>query len=258
MTCARFPSGTSRRPGGAARAPARYLARLLARLRGDSTGSMALEYALVAPAFIALMLGVLHVALIYFAQEGLETAVEQGARMIVTGQAQTLVLPNGKTTYTGMTASDFKTAICSGISGQVASTDSTGKTTFTPITYPKSLPPFLTCNRLAVNVQVVPTGCTTPTITTPNYTYNSTTGALTSTGSGYGSVTCSGTGNTNNGIAGTQGDLVILQLTYLWPTASLPMGFNLVNQQNGNRLLLATYVFTVENYICADGTTTSC
>ena len=64
MTHARHPFDTGSRPQGAARRPASWLK----RLRGDATGSMALEYAIVAPAFIALMLGILHVALIYFAQ----------------------------------------------------------------------------------------------------------------------------------------------------------------------------------------------
>ncbi len=253
MTSARFLPGTARRLRDGARA----CIRRLKHLGSDETGSMALEYAFVAPAFLALILGVMHVALIYFAQEGLETAVEGAARLIMTGEAQTLVLPgSGTTTYTGMKAADLKTAICSGISGQVATTSSTGVTTNKSVTYARSLPPFLACDRLAVNVQVVPSSCTSPTITTPTYTY--TNGTLTSTGGGFGTVNCTGTTNSNGGLAGTQGQLVIMQLTYLWPTASLPMGFNLVNQQGGNRLLLATYVFTVESYLCADGTTTSC
>jgi Flp pilus assembly protein TadG len=252
MTGPRLLSCTSRRPG-------RFAARMNAGLRrllglpADAKGSMALEYAVIAPAFIALLLGVLHVALIYFAQEGLETAVENSARLIMTGEAQTMVLTSGKTSYTGMTATDFKNAICSGVSG----TNVAG----TAVTYSRTLPPFLACDRLAVNVQIVPAGCASPTITTPTYTYTTTNGTttLTSTGTGYGTVTCSGTwSNSSAGLSSTQGQLVIMQLAYLWPTISAPMGLNFVNQPNGNRLLLSTYVFTVENYLCSDGTTTSC
>jgi Flp pilus assembly protein TadG len=245
------------RPGAGRAACARRLATGLSALRGDTRGSMALEYALVGPAFIVLILGILHIALIYFAQEGLETAVESAARLIMTGQAQTIVLPSGKTTYTGMTASDFKTAVCSSVTGK----DVNGNA----VTYASSLPPFLACDRLAVNVQVVPSNCASPTITTPTYTY--TNGTLTSTGTGFGAVTCAGawsnastaTNTTAQGqLAGTQGKLVIMQLSYLWPTVSLPWGLTFANQQGNNRLLLATYVFTVESYLCSDGTTTSC
>lgn len=250
MTRARLPSGIDRRSGGTACAPVSLgPARLLARLRGESTGSMALEYALVAPAFIALLLGILHVALIYFAQEGLETTVEGAARLIMTGQAQTTTITSGKNTYTGMTAADYKNAICYGITAK----DVNGN----PVTYAKALPPFLTCDRLSVNVQVLPSGCTTPVTNTFTLTYDPKTGAANGTAGGYGSVACGGSTNANNGLSGSQGDLVVLQLTYLWPTASLPMGFNLVNI-NGNRVLLATYVFTVESYLCSDGTTATC
>ena len=249
MISARSTFSTGTRSGGAARRLVDGPADRLARLRGDTTGSMALEYAFVAPAFIALILGILHVSLIYFAQEGLETAIESAARIIMTGQAQTSTVTSGGTTHLGMSATDFKTAVCSGMTAK----DVNGNV----VTYAKSLPPFLACDRLAVNVQIIPASCSSPTITTPTYTYSST-GAVTSTGTGFGTVSCTGTGNTNGGLVATQGKLVILQLSYLWPTASLPMGFNLVNQPNGNRLLLATYVFTVESYLCADGTTTTC
>lgn len=219
----------------------------------DEEGNTALEFAIVAPAFIALILCILHIALIYFAQAGLQSAVESASRLITTGQAQTAVVTSGGNTYTGMSASDFKNAVCNGITVKNVS----GAT----VTYPSALPPFLACNRLTVNVQIVPTGCTSPTITTPTYNYTTTNGTttLTSTSAGYGTVTCSGAwSNSNAGLAGTQGDLVIVQLGYLWPTITVPMGMNFVNQPNGNRLLLATYVTTVEKYLCSDGTTSSC
>lgn len=257
MTDACPLSSPDRRSGGMA-------GRLVRRLKGlpeDKDGSMALEYALIAPAFIALILGILHVALIYFAQEGLETTVEGAARIMMTGQAQTII-PAGQT-YTGLTGANFKTAICQGLAGQVASTNSAGVVTYSAATIAKSLPPFLACDRLAVNVEIVPSSCTSPTITTPNYTWSGS--AL--TGAGFGAVTCTGSWSSSstatdstqqNQLKGTQGQLVILQLAYAWPTTSVPMGFNLVNLSNGNRLLLATYAFTVEGYLCKDGTTTSC
>lgn len=205
---------------------------------------MALEYAFVAPVLIALLVAILNIALIYLAQEGLETATESAARLVMTGDAQTMTIGSGSTAYTGMTAANFKTAVCSGLSG----TDVNGNA----VTYPGSLPPFLSCNRLAVNVEIIPAGCTSPTITTPTYTYNSS-GTLTGTGSGYGNVTCSGASNDNAGLSGSQGNLVVLQLSYLWPTITSPGGLSAINQSGASRLLVATYVFTVENYLCASG-----
>ena len=217
----------------------------LRRLLADQTGATALEFALVAPAFIALLLAALHTALIYLVREGLETAAESAGRLIMTGQAQTMVLGSGGSAYTGMSASDFKTAICNGISGK----DVNGNT----VSYPSSLPPFLVCSRLYVNVEVVPAGCTTPSLATPTFTYNGNT--LTSSGTGYGTVTCGSTTNSNGGLSGTQQQLVILQLLYLWPTVSGPLGLNFVNQPGGNVLLSSASVFTVEKYSCASGST---
>lgn len=217
-----------------------------ARLRGlwrDAAGNTLLEFAFVAPAFIALILGVLHTALIYLAQSGLQSAVEQASRLVATGSAQTLAITSGGVTNTGMTAAQFKTAICQGITG----TDSRGNS----VTYTKALPPFLACDRLAVNVAVVPANCTNPSTANPTFTY--TNGVLTSTGTGYGQANCDGTGNTNTGLAGTQSRLAILQLMYLWPTKTGPLGLNFVNQPNGNRLMVATAVITIEGYSCPSG-----
>lgn len=220
--------------------------RRLKSLMLDEEASAAIEYAFVAPAFIALLLGILHIALIYLAQEGLETAVEDSARIIMTGQAQTTTMGSGTSAYFGMTATDFKNAICNGVTGKDANLNT--------ITYPRALPPFLTCNRLAVNVQIAPSGCTAPTIVTPTFTL--TNGTVSSSGSGFGTANCDGTGKSTAGLTSSQGQLVIVQLAYLWPTVSAPLGLNFVNQTGGNRLLVATYVFTVESYVCATGQST--
>jgi Flp pilus assembly protein TadG len=162
----------------------------------DEEASAAIEYAFVAPAFIALLLGILHIALIYLAQEGLETAVEDSARIIMTGQAQTTTMGSGTSAYFGMTATDFKNAICNGVTGKDANLNT--------ITYPRALPPFLTCNRLAVNVQIAPSGCTAPTIVTPTFTL--TNGTVSSSGSGFGTANCDGTGKSTAGLTSSRGN----------------------------------------------------
>lgn len=225
----------------------RRAARRLATLPQARDGAAVIEFALVAPAFIALVLGVLHIALIYLAQQGLESAVENASRLMMTGAVQSMTL-SGQSSP-GVSASDFKNAVCNGISGNSADTDSSGLPI--PVSYAGSLPPFLSCDRLTVNVQVVPTSCGAPTITMPAYKYDDKTGKLTGTSAGFGAVSCDGTTTDNSGIASTQGRLVIMQLAYLWPTVAGPLGLNFINQKYGNnRLLVATYTFTVEQYLC--------
>jgi Flp pilus assembly protein TadG len=56
---------------------------------------------------IVLLVGILQVGLIYFAQQALETAVEQSARLVLTGQVQNA----------NMTQSQFATAVCNNSPG---------------------------------------------------------------------------------------------------------------------------------------------
>jgi Flp pilus assembly protein TadG len=88
-----------RRSRAAAVAIARFL-----RCEG---GGPASEFSLVAAPFLGLMIAILQVGLIYYAQEALETAVEQTARLVLTGQAQSAA----------MTQSQFATALCNNSPG---------------------------------------------------------------------------------------------------------------------------------------------
>ncbi|CCD86816.1 conserved protein of unknown function [Bradyrhizobium sp. ORS 285] len=62
--------------------------RLLRRFRRNRRASAALEFALVAPVFFALLFAILETALMFFAGQVLETITQDSARMILTGQAQ--------------------------------------------------------------------------------------------------------------------------------------------------------------------------
>jgi len=70
-------------------------------------GAAAVEFALVLLPFLALMFGIIETALVFFANQTLQTAVNDSARLIMTGQAQTQSL----------TAKTFKDAVCARISG---------------------------------------------------------------------------------------------------------------------------------------------
>jgi Flp pilus assembly protein TadG len=69
-------------------APRRGVRGLVARFLRRQNGAAAVEFALVSAPFIALTLALLQVGLIYFAQEALESAVEQTGRLVLTGQVQ--------------------------------------------------------------------------------------------------------------------------------------------------------------------------
>src|ERR1700758_4455753 len=66
-------------------APARNIFRRFGRNR---RGSAVVEFALVAPIFIALLFAILETALMFFASQVLETMNDNAARLIQTGQAQ--------------------------------------------------------------------------------------------------------------------------------------------------------------------------
>ena len=77
------------------------MGRLLTFLK-DRRGATALEFALVAAPFFAMLIAILETALVFFAQEVLQTATTQAARLIMTGQAQTQ----------NLTAAQFKQDVC--------------------------------------------------------------------------------------------------------------------------------------------------
>ncbi|MBR0873804.1 pilus assembly protein [Bradyrhizobium tropiciagri] len=68
--------------------PARSFLHLLRRFRRNRRGSAAVEFALVAPLFFALLFAIIEVAMVFFAGQVLETVTQDSARMIMTGQAQ--------------------------------------------------------------------------------------------------------------------------------------------------------------------------
>lgn len=92
-------------PAKAARAGGH--AGLLNRFRGDGSGATAIEFAIVAAPFFALMVAIIEVALVYFASFTMENAVDRAGRLIRTGQAQ----------QQGMGETQFKQNICDKVSG---------------------------------------------------------------------------------------------------------------------------------------------
>jgi Flp pilus assembly protein TadG len=59
------------------------------RLGSKSEGTALLEFALLGPAFLALLVAILQTGTVFLFQQTLQTATTQTARLIMTGQAQT-------------------------------------------------------------------------------------------------------------------------------------------------------------------------
>ncbi len=87
------------------------------------------------------------------------------------------------------------------------------------------------CNNLMVNVQSF-SSFASATTSAPTLTFNA-----------QGQVTNTWTYN-----PGGPGDIVVVQVMYQWPIVLGPLGFNLSNLSNGDRLLMSTAVFKNEPY----------
>lgn len=81
--------------------------RLTRRFVRQQSGAAAVEFALVATPFLALLFAILETAMVFFAGQVLETAAADSSRLIMTGQAQT----------SGYSQDQFKTEVCNRIYG---------------------------------------------------------------------------------------------------------------------------------------------
>lgn len=84
-----------------------FRVRTVRRLARRKDGAAAIEFALVAAPFLALMFAIIETAIIFFASQTLETAAADSARLIMTGQAQSQ----------SFNETQFKTAVCSRVYG---------------------------------------------------------------------------------------------------------------------------------------------
>jgi Flp pilus assembly protein TadG len=166
-------------------------------------GATAVEFALVAAPFMALLVALFETALVFFASRVLDEVTEEASRYILTGQAQ----------QSNMTQAQFASYVCT-------STNTAALVSA-----------LFNCNNLMVNVA--------------NYVdfASATTGAPTLTFGNNGKVN-----NTWSYSPGNPGSIVVVQVMYQWPIVLGPLGFNLSNLANGNRLLVSTAVFKSEPY----------
>ncbi|MEI9990707.1 MAG: TadE/TadG family type IV pilus assembly protein [Rhizomicrobium sp.] len=80
-------------------------------MRGDARkGSAAIEFAIIAPVFFILLLGIIENGVIFFAASTLQNATDNAARYVRTGQAQAA----------NLTQAQFRTRICNDIAPLLA------------------------------------------------------------------------------------------------------------------------------------------
>ena len=109
------------------------LPRALRALTRETKGTAAIEFAIVAPATIAIALATLQAASIYLAKAYFESGAEAGARIVLTNQTGAL------------TSASFKTAVCNELSI------------------------LFDCSKVIVQLTPLPAGTTTPATLLPTF-----------------------------------------------------------------------------------------
>jgi Flp pilus assembly protein TadG len=110
--------------------------RLGRKLAGDEAGSPAVEFALVFPIFIAVVLATLQAGTIFLVKAFFESTSEEAARVVLTNQT------------TSLTAAQFKTEICNDLTA------------------------LFSCGEVTVELQPLPVGTTSLTSLLPTFDAN--------------------------------------------------------------------------------------
>jgi Flp pilus assembly protein TadG len=166
----------------------------------DRKGATAVEFALIATPFLALIAALIQTFLLFFAQSQLELAVRLSARQILTGQVQT----QDASLTQAQASTAFHQTVCN------------------------NAVILFTCSGVMVDVQVASQWSSANT-GLPTLTYDS-----------------SGSVNNLQFNPGNAGDIVVVRVMYMWPVFFGPIAFNMANQPNGNRLIMATAAFQNE------------
>jgi Flp pilus assembly protein TadG len=184
---------------------------LLRRFRRNRSASAAVEFALVAPVFFALLFAIIETALMFFASQVLETITQDSARVLMTGQAQSGQVGTCADPVTGPAAcsqATFKNYVCSQIPGLFNCNSPNG--IFVDVeNYHASF------SNVVINSQI------------------------------------DSSGNFVNNMQYSPGgacDIVVVRLFYQWPLFVTGLGYNISNIAGNKRLLSATAAFRNEPY----------
>ena len=189
----------------------RYLQRLaaeVARFGGTRDAAMAVEFAFIAPPFLATLIAIFEVTIFLFAQQVLQNGAMEAGRLFMTGQEQSSFTTNNDTTAAEQLA-QFKTDICPQISM------------------------LFDCNSssLMVNVKSY-TDFGSADASEPQLTFDA-----------QGNVS-----NSWSWTPGTPGQVMVVQLIYQWPIVSGPLGYVISSLGNGKAEMMGVSAFRVEPY----------
>ncbi|HEX4634770.1 MAG TPA: TadE/TadG family type IV pilus assembly protein [Rhizomicrobium sp.] len=190
---------------------------LLERLRADARGSAALEFAMVAPVFFLLLMGTVEAGVIFFAQSSLQSAVNDTARLIRTGQSACFSLDSNNLCKT-MTTDQFRTKVCSEVGSllQKCNVDTNGN------------------SNLQFDVTDYPAGFAGVTISSPLNAQRN--------------LPKLTTFNT-----GSPCDVVLVRAYYQWPVITPLLNFFLANMNGSYHLLATAAAFRNEPYTTTTG-----
>lgn len=116
--------------------------RLLLRLRRDGRGISALEFGLLAPVFIALIIGIGQMGILFQAQAGLRHAVQEGARyatLYVSNNTGTKMRPTDAQIIAKVTSSEYGLNSAY-ITGPTVTTGTSNGATYLDITMSYNVP----------------------------------------------------------------------------------------------------------------------
>jgi Flp pilus assembly protein TadG len=182
----------------------------LRRFRRNRGGSAAVEFALVAPVFFALLFAILETAIMFFASQVLETVTQDAARVILTGQAQSSGVSACKVSGqpAPCTQGSFFTYVC----GQLPSLFTGGPTCPNLYVDVESYPAF---SSVIINSQIDSSN---------NFV------------------------NNMQYSPGGPGAIVVVRVFYQWQMFVTGLGYNISNLAGSKRLLVATAAFRNEPY----------
>jgi Flp pilus assembly protein TadG len=184
---------------------------VLRRFRRSRAGSAAVEFALVAPVFIALLFAIIEVAIMFFASQVLETVTQDSARVLMTGQSQTGQVAACANPVTGAAAACTQASFQNYVCSQVPSLFTNCSTTVFV-----DVESYSSFSNVVINGQIDGTG----NFTSANMQWS----------------------------PGGPGDTVVVRIFYQWPLYVTGFGFNLSNLAGNKRLLVATAAFQNEPY----------
>jgi len=184
------------------------------RMRADANkGSVAIEFAMIAPVFLLMLMATIESGVIFFAQSALQNAVNDTARLVKTGQSACFTKDAGNNCQ-GITADEFRQQICDSVISllQVCTKDSEGN------------------SDLQFDVKAYSAGF----------------------GGVSNSSPLNGSNDLPNLTAfdtGAPCDVVLVRAFYRWPVFTPGLGYLLANMNGQNHLLATAAAFRNEPYV---------